>query len=351
METNEKIRRCFIIGPMRDMTRLRKLKDLVVEPLLGPLQYTVTTPDEGSIGNIMQHVLLNLEQADLLIADVTWQNPNVMYELGIYHSFGKPYIMVMDSSVKDDVTQLPFDISPYWFELIDFNDIEGSKAALWKRINAIRQQMSSCDYFKNPITDFYTAPIAEIPTAVGLSKNYIKNFLARILPDIFQLDERGISHKVDVRIAVDEQGRRGNPEFRKLTKKQRATMTIQILIPIKLHMAQHDFIAGLSEKGKKIFRPATIGKKSRPFELYYKLNDDGHVSLIDIPTALSTLNDSIKLRRKLQDQVMANDWEILEGQELERFAYKCDTFKRELEKNHPECTGRVSIEWRWDPGK
>src|ERR1700760_3470277 len=107
----EKPKLCFIIGPMKDMDRLLQLKKEVIRPLLEPYHFKVITPEEGEHENIMRQVLLNLEQADILIADISGNNPNVMYELGIYHSFGKPYITVNDRSYKRKGGGTPFDIA------------------------------------------------------------------------------------------------------------------------------------------------------------------------------------------------------------------------------------------------
>ena len=46
-------------------------------------------------GSINKEIILELYQADLVIANLKTLNPNVMYELGISHSFRKPTITIM----------------------------------------------------------------------------------------------------------------------------------------------------------------------------------------------------------------------------------------------------------------
>lgn len=58
-----------------------------------------------SAGNIWGDILENLENSDLVIADLTDLNPNVFYELGIRTHIGKPIIQFIQ-----DITQLPFDL-------------------------------------------------------------------------------------------------------------------------------------------------------------------------------------------------------------------------------------------------
>lgn len=352
MRSKQKIRRCFLIGPMKDLKRMETLREKLLVPLLGPSGFIVTTPDQGNIGNIMQHVLLNLEQADLLVVDITGQNPNVMYELGIYHCFGKPYIILKDSSRKEDMSQLPFDIAHYWYDLIDYDNMEDAKKSVGKLVTKIMEQIDKRDWFGNPVTDFYDSPVAEIPTAIGLSKNYKQNFLGRILPSIFQRDQKGIGYQVDVWVETDETDADGNPQLRELSKAERGKLTLKILIPSKLSMTRHDFIEGKKDSGKLSFRSAQVNRRSRPFKLYFYTDTKGDIVLVDIPTVLSTLNESIKQRRKLhEDQMNLEDWEILEAQELERFANKCELFKVRLEDEFPVCKGKIHIEWHWNPDK
>src|SRR5258706_8606530 len=57
-------------------------------------------------GNIIEQVYAALEGADVIIADVSLSNPNVLYELGFAHAAGKPCILI-----AQDVDHLPFDIA------------------------------------------------------------------------------------------------------------------------------------------------------------------------------------------------------------------------------------------------
>lgn len=59
---------------------------------------------DPSPGAITLKMLSELLDARIVIADLTGRNPNVFYELGITHSFGRPLISIADSSKS-----LPFD--------------------------------------------------------------------------------------------------------------------------------------------------------------------------------------------------------------------------------------------------
>ena len=59
-------------------------------------------------GSILKDVIVPLDTFDLVVADLTGLNANVMYELGIAHALDKPVILISQS--KED---LPFDLDKY----------------------------------------------------------------------------------------------------------------------------------------------------------------------------------------------------------------------------------------------
>ena len=60
------------------------------------------------VGDILRDIVLHLDQAALVCADLTGLNPNVMYELGIRHGFTKKTILL-----TQDISELPFDLRSY----------------------------------------------------------------------------------------------------------------------------------------------------------------------------------------------------------------------------------------------
>ncbi len=57
-------------------------------------------------GVIINQVWENIKQATVLVAEVTDQNPNVMYELGLAHAINKPVVQI----IKNDAKNVPFDL-------------------------------------------------------------------------------------------------------------------------------------------------------------------------------------------------------------------------------------------------
>lgn len=65
--------------------------------------------DEDNQQNILADIITPIYNADIVLADLTGLNPNVMYELGIAHSFNKKTIVI----TRDDMATLPFDLKQY----------------------------------------------------------------------------------------------------------------------------------------------------------------------------------------------------------------------------------------------
>ena len=59
-------------------------------------------------GIIMQDIIQALVESDIIIAEISSENPNVYYEIGYAHALGKPTILLAEKGGK-----LPFDISGY----------------------------------------------------------------------------------------------------------------------------------------------------------------------------------------------------------------------------------------------
>lgn len=78
----------------------------VIARCLRRLRYEVRRAQSPT--DILRDIVLDLDRADLVVADVTSLNPNVMYELGIRHGFCKRTVLL-----SQDPSELPFDIAGY----------------------------------------------------------------------------------------------------------------------------------------------------------------------------------------------------------------------------------------------
>jgi transcriptional regulator with XRE-family HTH domain len=104
------MRSCLVIGPFRDVRPREELRFpsfvIVVRQGLSSLAYEVIGAHElRGNGSIPEQLEVALQSADLVVADLTTANPNVMFELGIRRATGLPIILIAEQGTK-----LPFDV-------------------------------------------------------------------------------------------------------------------------------------------------------------------------------------------------------------------------------------------------
>lgn len=140
IETREAI--CFVVCPIGDTgseTRRRSDQMLrhIIKPIAERFDYKVIRADEiGIPGSISLQLIEMLISADLVIADLTNHNPNVFYELGVRHAFGKPFVQI----AEEDETKLPFDIADLRTIRVNHKDLDSvdtCKIELERHINSI----------------------------------------------------------------------------------------------------------------------------------------------------------------------------------------------------------------------
>lgn len=105
-ETNQK--RCFFITPIGEEGSEvnKRMKEVVgiIKPAIESLGYTFVMPNERMPGSITCFIFRHLFEDEIVVADLSGLNPNVMYELGVRHTIGKPVVVICEKG-----TILPFD--------------------------------------------------------------------------------------------------------------------------------------------------------------------------------------------------------------------------------------------------
>lgn len=154
MEENTN-KNCFVItpiGPANSSIRRKVdgLIDEVIEPVMKKLGYQVEVSHRISeSGTMTPTIIKRVYNSDLVIANLTGNNPNVMYEVALRHASGKAII-----HIAEDVNGLPFDVNDQ--RTIQYeDDMCGAKELKQK----LEEMVESLDFkipVSNPITDALT---------------------------------------------------------------------------------------------------------------------------------------------------------------------------------------------------
>lgn len=143
-------KKCFIITPIGDEGSITRDKaEGVIEsitPVLEELGFGFDIPHRmAKPGSITKQILECILNHDLVVANLTELNPNVMYELAVRHSTAKPVITIAEFGTK-----LPFDITTER-TIFYSNDMRGVP----KLQKELRSSITSVDFeqpeYDNPI--------------------------------------------------------------------------------------------------------------------------------------------------------------------------------------------------------
>ncbi|MBQ2987367.1 MAG: hypothetical protein IJE23_07795 [Tyzzerella sp.] len=111
-DTVKKERTCFIITPIGNpkseiFRKATGVIESVIRPILKSYGFSEVKAAHEicEVGSISNQVINRIIDSDLVIANLTSNNPNVMYELCLRHVVAKPIIHICEKG-----TDLPFDI-------------------------------------------------------------------------------------------------------------------------------------------------------------------------------------------------------------------------------------------------
>lgn len=179
-------KKCFIISPLGEENsetrkRAEGLIKSVLRPILEDLNFEVYCPHEiDTPGSITKQIISHLLKDDLVIANLTDLNPNVMYELAVRHCKRLPVVSVIEKGTK-----LPFDIATERTLFYEDNmaGVENLKPRLRNCILGAMEEQES----DNPIYRVVREDIMKEISANDDTQTYILNRLDEISSSIFKL--------------------------------------------------------------------------------------------------------------------------------------------------------------------
>ncbi len=151
---------CFYISPIgeedsEDRRHADFLMEYIIKPAAAEFGLTVVRADQmGKPGMIGKQVIEHILKARLVIADLSFHNPNVFYELCLRHATRLPTVQV-----KREVDKIPFDLNQYRTVSIETRDpytltpkIQTYTAEV---ANQVRRALDDSESSDNPISLYY----------------------------------------------------------------------------------------------------------------------------------------------------------------------------------------------------
>lgn len=129
---------CFVVSPIGEAgseTRINadKLYRYIIKPVCESCGFKAVRVDQiNETGSITQTIIDKLLSSELVIADISGQNPNVFYEIGYRNNTNKPII-----HLKKIGESIPFDINTirtFEYDLTDLDNVEEIKKRLEQTI-------------------------------------------------------------------------------------------------------------------------------------------------------------------------------------------------------------------------
>ena len=151
---------CFYITPIGSEDSIeRKHSDLflssIVQPALEELGLTVVRADQiGESGMITTQVLEYLKRSKLAIADLSYLNPNVFYEVALRHALRLPVVQLIRKADRP-----PFDVNQTRTLVFDTSDIYSLVPKLQtyraELATQARKALDDPESVGNPVSIFY----------------------------------------------------------------------------------------------------------------------------------------------------------------------------------------------------
>jgi len=185
----------FVVSPIgkkgtEKYNQFKEVYDYIVKPAIKSCGYeleVIRADDIEKPGSFVKDILENLLNSFIVIADLTGQNPNVFYELGVRHSLSARTILISQS--LDDI---PSDLREYR-TIIYENSAKGVKDFTDQLTNYLTEIFNDPNTPDNPVLDRIGSIIEDKTHSLEAEVHNLKSELATIL-------KKGVAKKESIEI-------------------------------------------------------------------------------------------------------------------------------------------------------
>ena len=295
---------CVVLVP-RDSDAL--LLEGVIKPALLDLQLEAYVSATGASS---AQDLAKLDQANIVVADVTMDDSFVTRELTIAHGLGTPDIIVRSRPTSGNESADPAYPNVL---VLDATEPLAAKVLLKQRTleslalyDAVGELVA-----ENPITSFFGAPLTQVSAANALALGYFINFVAPVGHTLCRAPTSS-----DVVIKVEDQP---------ISVQTFESLELWIVLPRVLNWSM--------DSGSKLRRALNASKvqvasvyapglsRERRLSVLRGWEHDKRLVLLDIfPTTMASLIDSINERFRSENDWGGERWRAIERKEIDRFS-------------------------------
>lgn len=180
--------KCFVMMPISDQGdypkgHFTKIYEQILKPAIEDAGYEAYRVDENSSSVLITDKIFKaIQECPMALCDLSNQNPNVLYELGLRQAYDKSVVLV-----QDEKTDKIFDVSGISTVFYESNRIYEN--VLEARRNITKAIMETSEGRHKSIVKIMQAQAAEIPTEKMTKEEKIEIMLSGLIDDIRDLKE------------------------------------------------------------------------------------------------------------------------------------------------------------------
>jgi len=144
-------KKCFVLSPIgKDGSPERETANKVLKHIIKkalPEFQVLRADDDQNPGDITPQIVARILEADLIVADLSGQNPNVFYEMAIAHGYKKPTV-----HIRREGDTIPFDVKDIRTQSYDITDPDSIEIAVAKIGEMAKYALANADKVSTPLS-------------------------------------------------------------------------------------------------------------------------------------------------------------------------------------------------------